>query len=106
MRYQRKRKTNGLLTQAGISDPREKKLKEGHISRFPIGGQLEEEGRGGREEDNNAPEGVSRFRDLSSVQLGFFVGFTVVHSSSALILQFIKVVLFTLQAQLRTRHPI
>jgi len=29
----------------------------GHSSRFPIGGKPEEEGRGGREEENNAPKG-------------------------------------------------
>jgi len=29
----------------------------GHTSSFPVGGQPEEEGRGGREEENNAPEG-------------------------------------------------
>ena len=29
----------------------------GHTSSFPVGGQPEEEGRGGREEETNAPEG-------------------------------------------------
>jgi len=29
----------------------------GHTSSFHVGGQLGEEGRGGREEENNAPEG-------------------------------------------------
>jgi len=29
----------------------------GHTSSFPVGGQPVEEGRGGREEENNAPEG-------------------------------------------------
>jgi hypothetical protein len=32
-----------------------------------------------------------QFRDLSSVQLGFVVGFAVVRSSLALLLQFLKV---------------
>jgi len=29
----------------------------GHTNSFPVGGKLGEEGRGGREEENNAPEG-------------------------------------------------